>query len=269
MGHYLTNLAVSAAAVVVLLGAVFAISVRRDRHDLIDVAWGLGFALVAVVSLLLADSPQVLIAALTAVWGVRLAVHIAIRNHGKPEDPRYVRIRQKAKGNPNLHLAKVVYLTQGLILLFVSLPVQVAQYEQAPPVWLLVAGTVVWLVGFVFETVGDWQLSRFKADPASKGRLMTGGLWRYTRHPNYFGDAAVWTGLYLLACGSWAGAATILSPVLMIWLLTRGSGKAMTERHMARSRPEYADYVARTSGFFPLPPKRRPPATTAEAAPGT
>ncbi|RSM90549.1 DUF1295 domain-containing protein [Kibdelosporangium aridum] len=253
---FLTNLAVSAGVVVVLLGLVFAISVRRDRHDLIDVVWGLGFAVVAAVSLALADQPNVLIAVLTMIWGGRLAVYIGIRNHGKPEDPRYVTIRQRAKGNPNLHLAKKVYLTQGLILLFVSLPVQVAQYIPAPPVWLVVLGALVWLIGFVFETVGDWQLSRFKADPANKGKLMTTGLWRYTRHPNYFGDAAVWTGLYLLACGTWAGAATILSPILMIWLLVNGSGKPLTEKHMRKTRPEYAEYADRTSGFFPLPPKR-------------
>jgi steroid 5-alpha reductase family enzyme len=261
MADFLTNLAISAGAVVVLLGVVFAISVQRDRHDLIDVAWGLGFAVIAAVSLLLSPHPQPVIAVLTVVWGVRLAIYIASRNRGKPEDPRYVAIRQKAKGNPNLHLAKVVYLTQGLIMLFVSLPVQVAQYVAAPPVWLMVLGIAVWLVGFVFETVGDRQLAVFKADPANKGKLMTTGLWRYTRHPNYFGDAAVWAGLYLLACGSWAGAATILSPVVMIWLLARGSGKPMTEKHMRKSRPEYADYASRTSGFFPLPPKKATPRT--------
>lgn len=250
------NLMVSVAAVVVFLGAVFALSVRRDRHDLIDTAWGLGFAVVAAVSWVLGSQPHALVAVLTIVWGVRLAVHIGLRNRGKPEDPRYVAIRKRAKGNPNLHMAVRVYVPQGLILLFVSLPVQVAQYVPAPPAWLVAAGVLVWLVGFGFETVGDWQLSRFKADPANKGELMTTGLWRYTRHPNYFGDAAVWAGLYLLACGSWAGAATILSPVLMTWLLTNGSGKPLTEKHMRDSRPGYAAYADRTSGFFPLPPKR-------------
>ncbi len=256
MGDFLVNLAFSAAAVVVLMGVVFGVSVRRDRHDLIDTAWGLGFALIAIVSIAVAPDPQVLPALLTVVWGARLAGYIMIRNSGKPEDPRYVAIRQRAKGNPNLHLLKVVYLTQGAIMLFVSLPVQAAQYLPAPPVWLAVVATVVWAVGMVFETVGDWQLSRFKADPANNGKLMMTGLWRYTRHPNYFGDAAVWTGLYLLALGGWAGAATILSPAVMIWLLTNGSGKPLTEKHMRKTRPEYADYVARTSGFFPLPPKR-------------
>jgi steroid 5-alpha reductase family enzyme len=255
VADFLINLAISAAAVVVLLGVVFAVSVRRDRHDLIDTAWGLGFALIAVVSLLLSPNPHPLVAALTVIWGVRLAIYIGARNRTKPEDPRYVAIRKKAKGDPNLHLAKVVYLTQGVIMLFVSLPVQAAQYIPAPSTWLLATACIIWLVGFVFETVGDWQLSRFKADPANKGKLMTSGLWRYTRHPNYFGDAAVWTGLYLLACGGWPGALTILSPIAMIWLLVNGSGKPLTEKHMRKTRPEYADYVERTSGFFPLPPR--------------
>jgi steroid 5-alpha reductase family enzyme len=258
VGEFLINLAISAGAVVVLLGVVFAVSVSRDRHDLIDTAWGLGFALIAVVSLLLSPDPHPLIAVLTVLWGVRLGVYIGARNRAKPEDPRYVAIRGRAKGNPNLHLAKVVYLTQGAIMLFVSLPVQVAQYVPLPPAWLVIAATVIWLVGFVFETVGDWQLSRFKADPASKGKLMTTGLWRYTRHPNYFGDAAVWTALYLLSCGTWPAAATIGSPIAMVWLLVNGSGKPLTEKHLRKTRPEYADYVARTSGFFPLPQKAAP-----------
>ena len=255
MSEVLVNLVVSAGAVVVLLGIVFAVSVRRDRHDLIDVAWGLGFAVVAVVSYLLSGA-FLLLAALTVVWGVRLAVHIGIRNHGKPEDRRYVEIRSRARGNPHLHLAKVVYLTQGGILLLVSLPVQFGQYGALPPMWLLVLGVTVWLVGFLFETIGDWQLRRFSADPANRGRVLDTGLWRYTRHPNYFGDAAVWWGLYLLACGSWLGVATLPAPIVMTFLLARGTGKPLTEKHLSSSRPGYAEYVRRTSGFFPLPPRK-------------
>jgi len=254
MPDVLVNLAVSAGAVVVLLGIVFVVSVRRDRHDLIDVAWGLGFAVVAVVSYLLSGG-FLLLAALTVVWGVRLAVHIGIRNHGKPEDRRYVEIRSRARGNPHLHLAKVVYLTQGGILLLVSLPVQFGQYGARPPALLLVLGGAVWLVGFLFETIGDWQLRRFTADPANRDRVLDTGLWRYTRHPNYFGDAAVWWGLYLLACGSWLGVATLPAPIVMTFLLARGTGKPLTEKHLSSSRPGYAEYVRRTSGFFPLPPR--------------
>ena len=257
----LVNLGWSAAAVAVLFGLIFGLSVARDRHDLVDVAWGLGFALVAVVSFVLSDgdlATRVLLTVLTVAWGVRLGVHIGLRNHGKPEDRRYVAIREKASRFPNLRLARVVYLTQALVMLVVSLPVQFGQYGGGTPVWLLVAGAAVWLLGFVFETVGDWQLRRFAADPASKGKVLDTGLWRYTRHPNYFGDAAVWWGLWLLACGTWLGIATLPAPLLMTFILARGTGKPLTEKHLSSSRPGYAEYVRRTSGFLPLPPRRSP-----------
>jgi steroid 5-alpha reductase family enzyme len=137
----------------------------------------------------------------------------------------------------------------------VSLPVQFGQYGGGAPGWLLAAGVAVWLTGFVFESVGDWQLRRFAANPDNRGKVLDTGLWRYTRHPNYFGDAMVWWGLYLLACGSWLGVATLPAPLLMTFVLARGTGKPLTEKHLSGSRPGYADYVRRTSGFVPLPPR--------------
>ena len=137
------------------------------------------------------------------------------------------------------------------------LPIQAGMLERAPAGPITVIGAVLWLGGFVFESVGDWQLARFKADPAHKGQIMDRGLWRYTRHPNYFGDFCMWWGLFLISLGSWAELLTIVGPLLMTFLLTRGTGQRITERRMA-DRPEYADYVARTSGFIPLPPKPRP-----------
>ena len=215
MADVWVGLLASAGAVLVLFGLVFAISVARDRHDLVDTLWGLGFAVVAVTTFVLSDgdlATRLLLTVLPVVWGVRLAVHIGLRNRGKPEDRRYVEIRAKATRWPNLRLARVVYLTQAVVLYVVSLPVQIGQYGSGAPMWLLVAGAAVWLVGFVFESVGDWQLRRFAADPANRGRVLDTGLWRYTRHPNYFGDATVWWGLYLLACGTWAGVATLPAP---------------------------------------------------------
>jgi steroid 5-alpha reductase family enzyme len=252
------GLLASAGAVIVLFGLVFAISVARDRHDLVDTLWGLGFAVVAITTFLIADgylATRLLLTVLTVVWGVRLAVHIGLRNRGKPEDRRYVEIRAKAGRWPNLRLARVVYLTQAAVLYAVSLPVQIGQYGAGAPAWLLVLGAAVWLVGFVFESVGDWQLRRFAADEANRGRVLDTGLWRYTRHPNYFGDATVWWGLYLLACGTWAGAATVPAPLLMTFVLAKGTGKPLTEKHLRGSRPGYAEYVRRTSGFVPLPPR--------------
>nr|WP_189158719.1 DUF1295 domain-containing protein [Lentzea pudingi] len=250
---------ISFVVVLALLSLLFLYADSRKRYDLIDSVWGPGFAVIAVVTLLFADGEptrQWLVAALTVVWGLRLGVHIHSRNRGKDEDPRYQDILRRAKGNPRLHMYRV-YLLQAVLMWIVSLPVQAAQHLSAPFGVLDWLGTGVWLVGFAFEAVGDWQLSRFRAHPANKGAVMDRGLWRYTRHPNYFGDSVVWWGLYLFALHSWLGALTIVSPVVMTWLLAKGSGKPLLEKDIVSRRPGYAEYVRRTSGFFPLPPKSR------------
>jgi steroid 5-alpha reductase family enzyme len=251
----------------VLLTATWLVAVRIGRHAVVDVVWGAGFAVVAGAAALLARAHGVgdggralLVVALTAVWGLRLAVHIARRNHGKGEDPRYADIQARATGSPALHMYRRVYLTQAAAMWFVSLPVQAAVHQDGP-LWsgaslvVTVVGIAVWAVGLFFEAVGDWQLERFKADPANAGVVNDRGLWRYTRHPNYFGDACVWWGLFLVAADQWPGVLTVLSPVLMTYFLVAGTGKPLLERQLSKSRPGYADYVRRTSGFFPLPPR--------------
>jgi steroid 5-alpha reductase family enzyme len=248
------------ATVVVVLGVTFLVALRLGKHAVIDVAWGLGFAAVALTSYLRAtgDGTRALVALLaTVLWGVRLAVHIGNRSRGHGEDPRYEKILARAPGSPALHALRRVYLPQAAIMWFVSLPVQVAMFEPAGPGVLLWLGLVVWAVGLVFETVGDWQLHRFRSDPGSKGKVLDTGLWRWTRHPNYFGDATAWWGIFLVSADGGAGWLTILSPVVMTWLLAKGTGKPLLEKDMAQRRPEYADYVRRTSGFVPWPPKRR------------
>jgi steroid 5-alpha reductase family enzyme len=264
----LINLAVTLAAVVVLMlaGAGVARWVRGGRHDGVDVVWGAGFALVAVVTLVTSagegeDWRRWLVTGLTVVWGGRLAWHIAARNHGKPEDPRYQRLLAKAPGDPHWYALRTVYLTQGALMWLVSLPVQLAQYGYREPGMLtgvLTAfGVLLWLVGIGFETVGDAQLSRFRADPANSGKVLDTGLWRYTRHPNYFGDACVWWGLALLAQGTLPGLVGLLSAAVMNVLLVQGSGARLLESDIGERRPEYADYVARTNRILPAPPRRR------------
>jgi steroid 5-alpha reductase family enzyme len=262
LGAVTVNLAATAVAVVLLMAATLAVSLRRGRHDTIDTTWGLGFAVIAVVSFVLSSGAgstalRILVTVLTVVWGVRLAVHLQLRNSGQGEDPRYEQILSKARGNPVAHMVRVVYLPQAVIMYLVSAPVQLAQYGGSGVHPLGYAGVAVWLAGFGFESIGDAQLRRFRADPRNRGRVLDTGLWRYTRHPNYFGDACVWWGLYLLACHSWIGAATVFAPLVMTYLLAKGTGKPLLEKGMARTRPGYAEYVARTSGFFPLPPKRK------------
>ncbi|MDT8914870.1 DUF1295 domain-containing protein [Amycolatopsis sp. PS_44_ISF1] len=250
--------AVTAGVTLVAAAVTFGVARLRGRYDTVDTFWGLGFAIIAVVAFPFGSGPlslRLVTAALTVVWAVRLSVYLHLRNRGKPEDPRYVRI---AKRGSAARMFVRTYLMQALVLWFVSLPVQFAMYGDGLGAlgWI---GVAVWAVGFTFESVGDDQLRRFKADPGNRGKVLDTGLWRYTRHPNYFGDACVWWGLYLLACSTWPGAATVLSPIVMTFTLARGTGKPMLEKGMRHTRPGYAHYVERTSGFFPLPPKRLTP----------
>ncbi|MBZ6258553.1 DUF1295 domain-containing protein [Streptomyces olivaceus] len=262
-GAFAVGLGWAAAAAFAVMLATFAVAVRKGVHRVVDTAWGLGFAAVAVVTCSVAAATgegdtgrQALVGVLTVVWGVRLAVHIARRGRGHGEDPRYDAMLAKAPGNRNLYALRMVYLLQGALVWLVSLPVQAAAYGAGAPSVLAWTGAVVWAVGLAFEAVGDAQLARFKADPANRGRLMDRGLWSWTRHPNYFGDFCVWWGLFLVACdaGPAAAAVSAVSPLVMTYLLIGGSGKRLLERHMA-GRPGWEAYAARTSGFFPRPPR--------------
>ena len=256
------NLAAAALTVGAVMLVTFTVATRIGVHSIVDVVWGLGFVAIAALGFALSrpygdPGRRGLVLLLTALWGLRLAVYIGARNRGRGEDPRYARLLRKASGSPARFAVTTVYLPQGLVMWTVSLPVQVAMYERAALGATALAGTIVWTVGLAFEATADWQLARFKADPANAGLVLDCGVWRWSRHPNYFGDVCVWWGLFLVACDAWIGVVTIVAPLLMTHLLVNRTGKALLERHMARSRgPAYADYVARTSGFFPLPPKR-------------
>ena len=255
-------LPLTALVALVVLAVTFLVARRVGRHAVVDVAWGLGFVAIALTSYVAASGTgdpfrRAVVLALTGLWGVRLAVHIGRRSRGHGEDPRYAEMLSRGRGNPTWYAVRTIYLTQAAVMWFVSLPVQVAMFQDAPlgPVaWL---GIALWAVGMFFETVGDHQLQRFRDDPSSRGQVLDTGLWRYTRHPNYFGDACVWWGIWLVALEVWPGVVTVLSPLAMTWLLARGTGKPLLEKDIADRRPGYVDYVARTSGFLPLPP--RPP----------
>ena len=258
---FLASLPWVIAGLVVLLAVTFAVAVRQNRHSVIDTVWGLGFVVVAGISWVLSAGygdagRRLLLLALVAVWGIRLAVHIGARARGGHEDPRYVDMLSAAPGSRNVYALRRVYLPQGVVMFFVSLTIQVGMFATGSLGWLAFAGVLLWILGFVFETVGDWQLTQFKADPARRGTVLNTGLWRYTRHPNYFGDAAVWAGLFLVAADSWPGVLTVLSPALMIWTLAGKTGKPLTEKAMS-ARPGYKEYIDSTSGFLPWPPRRR------------
>ena len=259
-GPFAVALLSMAAALLVMMAVTFAIALKVGKHSVVDTAWGIGIALVALVALVSSigygqPARRATLAAASVIWGLRLAIYIGSRNRGKPEDPRYRDLLSRAKGDKNAYALRTIYLLQALILWVACLPVQAGMLERAPACPLMIIGAALWLGGFAFESVGDWQLARFKADPVHRGMIMDRGLWRYTRHPNYFGDFCMWWGLFLISFGSWVELLTIVGPLLMTFLLTRGSGQRLTERRMA-DRPQYADYIARTSGFIPRPPRR-------------
>ncbi|MFB6840610.1 DUF1295 domain-containing protein [Streptomyces sp. NPDC056361] len=256
-------LAASAATALTVMLVTFAIGTARRLHRIVDVAWGIAFAAVAIVAWSLAagygdDARRTVVAAATVLWGLRLAIHIARRGRGHGEDPRYARMIARAPGNPTFYALRKVYLLQGALVWLVSLPVQVAVLLPRPLDTTACLGLAVWAAGLTFEAVGDHQLARFKSDPANRGHVMDRGLWSWTRHPNYFGDFLVWWGLYLTACATWQTALlSLISPLVMSTLLIWGSGKRLLEAHMA-DRPGYAAYRARTSGFIPRPPRSHP-----------
>lgn len=250
----------TAAALAVLLSVTFAVGVRTGKHSVMDVAWGAGLAVSGVVSFLASAGQgqpprRWALAAMAVIWGLRLALHVAARARGGGEDPRYRELLARAPGNRNAYALRVVYLPQLLILWLACLPIQLGMTQQAPVGVITFAGGAVWLAGFGFEAVGDWQLAGFRADTRNSGQIMDRGLWRYTRHPNYFGDACMWWGLFMISYGSAIQLASLVSPLLMTYILTRGTGQRLTERRMMASRPGYSEYVARTSGFIPRPPR--------------
>ncbi len=195
---------------------------------------------------------------LCALWGGRLGSYLLWRNWGAGEDYRYRAMRRRHGDRFGRVSLVTVFGLQGVLQWIVSLPLQVAILAPTQPglgaLDALGAGLVA--LGLGSEAIGDWQLARFKRDPANAGRVMDRGLWRYTRHPNYFGDSLVWWGLYAIACGAPGGVLTLPGPALMTWLLLRVSGVALLERSLMARKPGYAEYAARTSAFLPWPPRR-------------
>ena len=232
---------------------------RRDA-SIVDPFWGAGFIIVGwlVLAWNTPVHPRVfLLAGLITLWGMRLSIFLLWRNWGHGEDHRYAAMRNRHGRRFWWISLLTVFLLQGLVLWFVSLPIQVAAaVDSANPLgWMDAIGALVWALGLFFETVGDWQLARFKANGANSGKVMDRGLWRYTRHPNYFGDFCVWWGVYLVAVAGGAGW-TIGSPLLMSYLLMRVSGVTLLESTISDRRPGYVAYRARTNAFFPGPTNR-------------
>jgi steroid 5-alpha reductase family enzyme len=250
----------AAGAVALLMLALWLLSIRLHDVSIVDPVWGLLFVVVAVVAAVAGGGSaprRWLVLAMTAAWGLRLGWYLVRRKLAdREEDRRYARMR-KAKGDRFvLWSLGMIFGLQGLLALVVSLPITASSVRHAGIGAGSIPGLVLFVVGLGFEAIGDEQLRRFKAEPANRGQVMNRGLWRYTRHPNYFGDVCVWWGIWLTVLpggGTWWSA---IGPAVMTFLLVRVSGKAMLERDIGKRRPGYAEYIERTSGFFPLPPKR-------------
>jgi len=239
--------------------AAWAWSLARSDVSIVDVLWSLMFVTLAGSYFVLIDTTSnrallVLVMALT--WALRLSLHIALRNHGQGEDRRYRAIRHRNQPGFAWKSLYLVFGLQALLAWFIAMPLLAAMHPGLPLGWLDVAGVTLWLTGMVFEVVGDAQLARFRSTPGTDGKVLDQGLWRWTRHPNYFGECLLWWGFYLLAlaAGAWW---TVLSPLLMTFLLLRVSGVRLLEQDIAERRPEYLAYMRSTSAFFPRPPRVR------------
>ena len=245
-----------------LMTLLWLLSLALKNSSIVDIFWGTGFVITAWVDFFLTPdgflARRLLLCALVTIWGLRLSIHILIRNGGKPEDFRYQVWRKEAGLAWWWRSFFKVFLLQGLLMWLISAPLLAAQASPQPArlIWLDYLALLVWAYGFFFEAVGDWQLARFKANPANKGKLLSYGVWRYTRHPNYFGDATQWWAYFLiaLAAGAWW---TVFSPIMMSILLLRVSGVTLLEKTLKTQKPGYKEYVESTSEFIPWFPRKQ------------
>lgn len=252
-----SNLFFAARIIFLLLFLLWLVSLKIKKVSIIDVFWGLGFVIVSWTTFFHWQpngKRAGWVLAIVTIWGLRLAGYLAWRNTGKPEDYRYQEMRERIGRSFLWKSLFTVFFLQGALILIVSLPLQLSILNPEPLVWTDLSGTLLAVTGIFFEAVGDFQLAKFKSSPLNQGRVMNQGLWRYTRHPNYFGDFLVWWGFYFLALAG-GGWWSVVSPLLMSFLLIRVSGVALLEKSLSQRTQGYQDYIRQTNAFFPWPPK--------------
>ena len=251
---------VAAITILCIMVATWMLSLVLKNASIVDIVWGLGFAITSWVLAITIDGDstrQILLAVMVGSWGLRLGGYLAKRNIGHGEDWRYKAMRKKKGARFGLVSLVTVFGLQGALMWVVSLPVMFGNSDATPGVGpLAVIGVMVWAVGLSFEAVGDWQLVQFKKDPNNAGKVMQTGLWSLTRHPNYFGDALLWWGIGIVGAETGSGVIGFIGPVVMTVFLLRVSGVPMLERSLMKRREGYSEYAARTSSFIPRPPKR-------------
>ncbi|MEJ2759174.1 MAG: DUF1295 domain-containing protein [Anaerolineales bacterium] len=251
----------AAGIILGLMTLLWLLSLALKDSSIVDIFWGAGFVITGWVYFFFTPSDyltrKIILMAIVTLWGLRLTGYIAWRNIGKGEDFRYQKWREEAGAAWWWRSFFKVFLLQGALMWLISAPLLAAQLSpaRAPLTVFDLLGVLAWGVGFYFEGIGDAQLARFKRDPENKGKLLTTGVWRYTRHPNYFGDAAQWWGFYLLALAN-GGWWTVFSPLIMTYLLRNVSGVTMLEKTLKNTKPGYEKYVRTTNAFFPWFPKK-------------
>jgi steroid 5-alpha reductase family enzyme len=250
----------STISIILYMSFIFILAWIKKDNSIVDIAWGIGFILVAILTFVLQPvlvTRHMLVTALILVWGTRLAAHIAIRKKGKGEDFRYAKWRKDWGKRFYIRSFFQIYILQGFFLLIIAYPVILINLSEEAGIGLFdIVGLGIWLLGFFFEAVGDYQLSKFKKKAENKGKIITHGLWKYTRHPNYFGETVIWWGIFLIALSVEKGWAAIVSPLLITFLLLKVSGITMLEKKYAGNK-EFERYAKRTSPFFPWLPKMK------------
>ena len=250
-----------AIIIFILMSLLWVLSVYVKNVSIVDIFWGLGFVIVNGVYFLLSEgyySRNVILLFLVSIWGLRLSIYLAYRNIGKGEDFRYQEFRRHYGVHRYWWVSFFqVFLLQGVLILLVSLPLLGAHFytEKNELMWLDYMAIIIWITGFIFESFGDFQLAKFKNNPNNKGKVLDTGLWKYTRHPNYFGDTLIWWSyaLFCLASGSYW---PMVGSVLMTFLIIKVSGVALLEVSIKNIKPDYQEYVRKTNAFFPWFPKK-------------
>ena len=245
--------------IVCYMTALFLIALQKKDNSIVDIGWGVGFIILALFSLFRSNLfllRHLLVTTLVLIWGIRLSYRIYLRNRGKGEDKRYAQWRAEWGKNLFWRSFLQIFMLQGAILLIIAWPViHINSTTSQVSSIFDYLGLFVWLIGFYWEAVGDYQLDKFLANPSNKGKILQSGLWHYSRHPNYFGEATMWWGVWLIACGTNFGFITVISPILLTFLLLFVSGVPMTEK-LLEGNPEFKEYKRRTSAFIPWFPKK-------------
>ena len=247
-----------------LFGALWAYAQVTRDPSFVDAFWAYGITLMALSSLLLAggwETRQLVVTGLVLIWGLRLGTHMLLRWRHEGVDRRYARlladVREKRGWSFGRTTAFFVFAPQAVLMWMTSLPAQLGQVSGDPGLGgMAIIGIAMAIFAIVFETLADWQLAQFKAKPENAGKVMDQGLWAWSRHPNYFAEAVMWWGIWLIAAEAWPGVLSIIGPIFLTFTLTRWSGVPMAEKGMTEKRPDYANYAARVSAFIPMPPKK-------------